>query len=296
MEKLHRTDSEFRKHLIPLRDSAQKLNPKILYAGALKKSKNWQEEPHSHPFCEILYISEGEGTVETENGSFSVSTGDVVLYNAGATHCERSEDGVAFLFFAVTNLKFSLAPQDMPLDARRSPVLRFDAYAQDFAYLFKALVREANEKRKYGDEACRGIANTILCLLLRLLSDGEEKYLSPNETYLRLRGYIDEHYLKIRKIDELCEAMFVSRYYLTHLFKEYAGVSPLRYLLEKRIDYAKQRLVNSDDPIDRIAEETGYSDPNSFVKMFRKSEKMSPAAYRKIHGCNHPSADKTRQS
>lgn len=281
MEKLHRTDSEHRKHLIPLRESAQKLNPKILYAGELIKTENWREEPHSHPFCEILYITEGEAIVQSEGREYAVKAGDVVLYNAGGVHCERSDGGVAFLFFAAKNLKFSHAPQDMPVGNSQSPVLRSEAYAHDFAYLFGSLLRETKERRKYGDEAVRGIACTILCLVLRLLSGEEEKYLSPNETYLRLREYIDENFLQIKKIDDLCASLYVSRYYMTHLFKEYAGVSPLRYLQEKRICYAKRRLAESDDPVGEIAEEIGYTDPESFIKMFRKTEGETPAAYRR---------------
>ena len=108
-----------------------------------------------------------------------------------------------------------------------------------FAYLFRALVREAREGRRYGDEACKGLANTILSLYLRLLSGGEEKYLSPNETYLRAKAYIDEHYLSLGKMEELCAELYVSRYYLTHLFREYSGVSPLQYALGKRTEHAK---------------------------------------------------------
>ena len=283
MPTFHRADSDVRKHLILQRESAQSLNPKVLYAGELNDAQHWKEEPHTHPFCEIIYISQGNCIIECNGQEYSARKGDIVLYNAGTLHCERActDESLSFLFFAVTNLKFSHAERDMPLDHGASPVLTPNAYAQDFQFLFHALLREARERRRYGNEACKSLSNAILCLVLRLLSGKEEKYLSPNETYLRSREYIDMYYRTIQKVDDVCKAMYVSRYYLTHLFKEYAGISPLHYILDKRIEDAKKMLKDTDLSVEEIAFSIGYAEPNSFINYFKKRENKTPASYRK---------------
>ena len=281
MKNLCRSDSDVRKHLIIRRESANGLKPKLLYAGELSFARDWSEEPHAHPFCELLYVTEGEGEVAAGGSVWPVRAGDLVLYNAGTEHAERTRTGFAFLFFAVRNLKFSGAAEDKPLEEGASPVLSSAGYAEDFAYLFRALVREAREGRRYGDEACKGLANTILSLYLRLLSGGEEKYLSPNETYLRARAYIDEHYLSLGKMEELCAELYVSRYYLTHLFREYSGVSPLQYALGKRTEHAKRLLRETDLAVEEIAAEVGYEETASFIRSFRQREGKTPAAYRR---------------
>lgn len=281
MKNLCRSDSDVRKHLIIRRESANGLKPKLLYAGELSFARDWSEEPHAHPFCELLYVTEGEGEVAAGGSVWPVRAGDLVLYNAGTEHAERTRTGFAFLFFAVRNLKFSGAAEDKPLEEGASPVLSSAGYAEDFAYLFRALVREAREGRRYGDEACKGLANTILSLYLRLLSGGEEKYLSPNETYLRAKAYIDEHYLSLGKMEELCAELYVSRYYLTHLFREYSGVSPLQYALGKRTEHAKRLLRETDLAVEEIAAEVGYEETASFIRSFRQREGKTPAAYRR---------------
>lgn len=281
MKHLCRADSDVRKHLIIRRESANTLRPKLLYAGELRFTSHWSEEAHSHPFCELLYVAEGSGEVVADGKAYPVRAGDLVLYNAGTVHAERTEEGFAFLFLAVNNLKFSRAAEDRPLDAGASPVLAAADYAEDFAYLFRTLVREAREGKRYGDEACKGLANTILSLYLRLFSGGEEKYLSPNETYLRAKEYIDAHYLTMGRLDELCAALYVSRYYLTHLFREYGGMSPLQYALGKRMEHAKRLLASTDLPVEEVAARVGYAEAGSFIRSFRVREGCTPAAYRR---------------
>ena len=46
-----------------------KLDTKCLFAGKLERIREWEEKPHSHPFCEILFVLSGEGTVEDAENS-----------------------------------------------------------------------------------------------------------------------------------------------------------------------------------------------------------------------------------
>ena len=41
-----------------------KLDTKCLFAGKLERIREWEEKPHSHPFCEILFVLSGEGTMQ----------------------------------------------------------------------------------------------------------------------------------------------------------------------------------------------------------------------------------------
>ena len=270
-----------RKHLIIRRESENELKPNLLYAGELSFTKNWSEEPHSHPFCELLFVTEGSGETEVDGQVFPVKAGDLVLYNAGARHAERTEEGFAFLFFAVRNLKFSRAADDRPLDACMPPVLPSGEFRKEFSALFGMLVREARERRRFGNEVCKGLANAVLGLYLRLLPVEEGKYLSPNETYLRAKAYIDEHYLSLGKVEELCVALRVSRYYLTHLFRTYCGISPLQYALCRRMEHAKRLLAETDLSVEKIASEVGYLEAGSFIRAFRIKEGVTPAVYRR---------------
>lgn len=64
-------------------------------------------------------------------------------------------------------------------------------------------------------------------------------------------------------------------------FKAATGRAPIDYVVEMRIEEAKQGLETSDSPIDDLAFSVGYQDPAAFRRMFRKIAGMTPQDYRR---------------
>ena len=103
---------------------------------------------------------------------------------------------------------------------------------------------------------------------------------------MQAKKFIDENYADIRSIDDICSSLYISRFYLTHLFKEYSGVSPLKYIIQKRIDFSKELLRTTELPIGEIALRAGYVEINSFIKTFKNVVNMTPHAYRQQEKVN----------
>ncbi len=59
-------------------------------------------------------------------------------------------------------------------------------------------------------------------------------------------------------------------------------MSPQKYLLNYRIEQAKNLLASTDIFIKDIAHNVGYEDSLAFSKMFRNATGYSPSAYRKL--------------
>lgn len=68
---------------------------------------------------------------------------------------------------------------------------------------------------------------------------------------------------------------------MVHAFTRYKGVSPISYLINRRIDEAKELLTHSNLPIAKIAQSVGFSSQSYFSQVFRKEVHMTPWAYRK---------------
>jgi transcriptional regulator GlxA family with amidase domain len=64
-------------------------------------------------------------------------------------------------------------------------------------------------------------------------------------------------------------------------FQAATGRSPLDYVIEVRVEAAKQMLENGNESMDEIGVAIGYGDPASFRRIFRRQSGMTPAAYRK---------------
>lgn len=282
---IHRKNSEIRKHLMFNKSSAQILRPKILYAGELKRTVNWNEQPHEHEFCEILYVRSGNGTVHFQGSNLEINAGDILVYNPHVVHYESGND-LSFYFFGVHKIKLENLPENYLLEKSASPVIHTGNTAPVLEFYFSQLVSEAERKLYYYDDISDSLVKAILSHILRILVYGDKNYFKTNESYMQAKKFIDENYADIRSIDDICSSLYISRFYLTHLFKEYSGVSPLKYIIQKRIDFSKELLRTTELPIGEIALRAGYVEINSFIKTFKNVVNMTPHAYRQQEKVN----------
>jgi two-component system response regulator YesN len=95
-----------------------------------------------------------------------------------------------------------------------------------------------------------------------------------------VKEYLDENYKKSLSYMELYEKFGYSEKYLAALFKDQTGVSPSKYIVQKRIGKAKRMIEEYPDMmLKEIAQEVGYEDPLYFSRVFREVVSMSPKAY-----------------
>ena len=67
------------------------------------------------------------------------------------------------------------------------------------------------------------------------------------------------------------------------VYKEVFGISPIKDVIENRLQTAKNMLVATDFSISEIAEKLGYLNTNHFIRQFKSAEKQTPLIYRKNH-------------
>ncbi len=94
-------------------------------------------------------------------------------------------------------------------------------------------------------------------------------------------NYIDRNCHKDISLDQVGEYANMSSYYLSKIFKKETGVNFVTYLTDRKIEIAKDMLINTDIPIINIALDLSYHEPNYFSKVFKKSTGMTPTEYRR---------------
>jgi len=97
----------------------------------------------------------------------------------------------------------------------------------------------------------------------------------------KTREFIRTNYKKKIRLVDISKAVYLSPYYLSHIFKRETGITLMEYLAKVRIEEAKYLLENTQWNTTRIAFEVGYSDQSYFCKVFKKSENISPSVYKK---------------
>lgn len=95
------------------------------------------------------------------------------------------------------------------------------------------------------------------------------------------RNYIAQHLSEPISTEDVASALGMSTGQLREMTRDRLGLSPVNYLREVRIQYARDLLANTRIPIEQIAEQTGYSDRFSFSRAFTAVTGESPKAFRK---------------
>lgn len=97
----------------------------------------------------------------------------------------------------------------------------------------------------------------------------------------KLRQYIDAHYQEEIRRDALAEMVYLNTDYMSRIFKKEYGISISSYILQKRVEEAKNLLSHSNLPINTVSIYVGYSNFSYFTKMFKENTGYSPLEYRR---------------
>ncbi|MBE6568986.1 MAG: helix-turn-helix domain-containing protein [Ruminococcaceae bacterium] len=263
------------------RVEAVKLDTKCLYAGKLERVRQWQENPHGHPFCEILFVLSGSGITTIDGKTYNITKGDIIVYNPYTVHWEATADnaGIEMAFFGITNFQAANLPTDYLIAEGASPVLHTKKQENRFAFYFRSLVEEISGEQQYGELMAKYWARLILISILRLANISEAKFVT-NAIFTKIHQYLTNHYTEIESMDQVCEVLGVSKYYLSHVFKNYMGVPPMQYVTSQRMAYAKKLLCETDLSASAIGEQCGYKDHSLFFKTFKKVVGVTPMIFR----------------
>jgi AraC family transcriptional regulator len=129
------------------------------------------------------------------------------------------------------------------------------------------------------------LANVLAVRLLRQYSTSKPRLAIyegglPQRQLLRVFDYIDAHLERDVKLADLARLLGMSQFHFSHMFKQSIGTSPYQYLLQQRIERAKQLLKQTDRSIVDIAFGCGFNSHSHLGKQFRQLTGMTPKKYR----------------
>jgi len=101
------------------------------------------------------------------------------------------------------------------------------------------------------------------------------------ESARRVRALLDRHY-RDSELDlaTVAAETGLSRTRMIHVFREVTGVTPHRYLLERRVTDAAGRLASTGAPVGEICFASGFGSMARFHEAFRRAFGMCPSDYR----------------
>jgi len=99
--------------------------------------------------------------------------------------------------------------------------------------------------------------------------------------------YIRQNYMQPICLEELANITHLSISALERRFKKYLGKTPKQFINEVRLENARRLLIETNNTIATIANDTGFADHSYFSRQFQKLFKQSPSVFRKAHCSNN---------
>jgi AraC family transcriptional regulator len=93
--------------------------------------------------------------------------------------------------------------------------------------------------------------------------------------------YIDAHLAAPMSLADLARMVELGTYHFAHQFKQSVGISPHRHVLQRRIEWSKSLLRDTDLPLVDLALRCGFANQSHFAATFRRVTKATPAEYRR---------------
>lgn len=262
-------------------------NPRLLYVSRISPAASTHPRVmHAHEdFLEILLICSGESEYLIHDKKMRIGPGDLILYNAGVVHDEVSGPGKEIGSFCV-----AVAGVHLP-GLRANSLVRDDIdpvfQTNDQFGELRTLCEMLFKNLSSGLADAEAVSHYLMLALLRkvlVIVSGKDSQTEPEpDPHIlgrRIKDYIDQHYMEAITLQTMADALHMSPYYLSHVFKQMSGYSPVQYLLRRRIGEAQTLLITTDHSISRISEMVGYDTQSYFNLQFTKNVGMSPGKFR----------------
>ena len=255
---------------------------RLLYVSTAKYGGDWHSLLHTHTCTEIFYVVGGMGKFQIEELTLSVSVDDMVIVNPNVEHTEVSFNAspLEYIVMGVEGLEFAAGESGDD----RYRLVNCGAGREGTLFYLRAMHAAIENKAIGYDLVCQDLLEVLVVRLMRRTDFSLAPAASGTRTSKEcaaVRRYIDSHFKESLSLDVLAEVAHVNKYYLVHTFSKEYGISPINYLISRRIAESKQLLSDTDHSLSQISHMLGFSSPSYFSQSFRKLEGISPMEYRR---------------
>jgi len=243
----------------------------ISLAHRYRAPKLWYSSEYARPrpYHGLIYVLDGSAVYEMSDGSSFVAAKDDLLYMpSGEKYLTRCPDE-AFLHLTVNfNMQGSL----------QLPRRRHTESGEKTRSEIGRIVTEWNTRAPNYRERCVG----LLYLLLTAQLDINHRSIGTRQQHRldKAMEILARDYSQNVSITQLAESCGISETYFRKLFQRLYGMSPMDYITNMRISYARELLTNTSLSVEDISYDSGYRDPTYFCRIFKKTTGMSPGEYR----------------
>lgn len=253
-------------------DLSCKSDIQILYCGKRINTKNHIYGPEKRNHYLLVLVNEGEAVLYGEKEQI-LKPHDLLVMHPGETICYKAKTPWSIQWVGLNGDIICEYIEKLGIK-KSNPVIHVGLY-NEVEFIMDKLYRTVKNNTSSSKIWQLGLIFNLFAVLFEC---NEHK---AGQDYVKyVVEKINSDFDNDISIEKMAENLHITPAYLTRKFKQEMCVSPKQYLLNKRIEYAKELLENTDATVFEIASLAGFSDQLYFSRIFKKKENMTPTEYR----------------
>lgn len=267
---------------------AECFNPTLLYAFNSIVNSQSHLTYHSHDYTEIKVIISGSFKYLIEDTFYEVGKGSIVIISPGIRHKKIIPEGVQVEEFnyALNNIQIRNLPQNFLIEPEAEPVYNFPLYLPEIVKCINETITEQEKNEPYCDLFIKCSVMKLTSLIYRAMSANKVKiekarlnFSNSEKTNIvnTILQYLSQNYMKQISLYSIAHNMYLSPVYISKIFKEETGESPINHLIRIRLTKANELLSDGNIPIKTVARNVGYEDAYYFSKLYKKYYGIPPS-------------------
>ena len=237
------------------------------------------------PILEIILVLKGSMQIIYNDDRINLLPDDIIVINPGSVYEAVSDTACAFISLQIDTKQLGIDGKKIFFDCNSANDNNKGKY-YNLKHRIAQIVKINSDDAAHNDYLNKSMVFSIMHeLSLHFKAD---KAISANaskkyaERTGRIIDYINEHYREALTLNKLAEIEHLSVPYLSSFFDKYFGVNFTTYYNEIRLMHAVHDLLATDHSIETITLNNGFTDPRSFVTLFKKKYNSIPSIYRKL--------------
>ncbi|WPC76760.1 AraC family transcriptional regulator [Vibrio porteresiae] len=259
--------------------NAKVLSPKPAELVTLPSQMN----RHDHDYTQIVIGLKGQVDFEVNGLGNIVSPGQGCVVTCGSGHAfggviEQSD---------ILVLNMPMPKGDDPLLLQKiNDLANKDIYFQLDGQIQQLIQMLVLEMRAHPDDLLlsRACNDTLISLLQRHISSFELHRKDSRFDLDTIDRYIERHLANKISVLQLAGSVYLGESQFHMLFKERMGITPHQYVLQKRVNCAKELICQGQFSLGQVAELTGFANQSAFTHAFARIEGCSPSQFKKHSG------------
>lgn len=271
----------------------------LLNVGRIEMNVNWNYTNQCSPFLRIYYIESGEAWLTIKHTEYHQQPGKLYIVPPFICHGHRYQGRLVQHYAHILDQsihEFNIYEKNnfpIEVDADEE-VLRFFQRLEALsphcsltqlrpaAYNNTQSIKEAISRfNRFEPNKQYEMQALTMMLIAKFYSRSNTFEASHDKRLCCAQRYIMDNLGKPLPLEELAEKASVCKDSLIRLFKRELGVTPVNYILKKRIEKAQTWLATQDLSINDIAVQLGFVNQSYFSAQFKKAVGISPLQYRK---------------